>query len=217
MHYTHGVAIERELRYLCADDFQAPGQLAGLSLVKQVTNHHRDHYFDAAGERGQPLLASADCSLRIRIRQEGQMLVTFKRRLFAHGARAEREELEDVLAQTPLGVEQQFVETVRQYNSPALQAARTISGQQPLVFLFAIDNARLDTHYASDHGSVILSHDRLIYPDGSTEHRLEVELVSGEISLLDRIAVEFDEHYGLFAVDSDKVTEGARRFRALLG
>jgi hypothetical protein len=86
-----------------------------------------------------------------------------------------------------------------------------------MVFMFAIANERMDHHYRSADTHVVLSEDTITHPDGSVELRVEVEHVTGEPVVLERIHRELKALYpNLRRVKRGKLSEGRRRLAALL-
>jgi adenylate cyclase class IV len=214
-----GSHIENELRYYRPHDFEAGDELAGLVRASTQTNPHIDHYFDAASPTG-PLLRAAACSLRLRVKPNGEVLATFKRKLADVGARALREEHEQAVglgASTHVS-EAELTDIVEFTDADVLTRARTMVAAAPLQRMFAITNERIDHHYRSASTHIVLSEDHLTFSDGSFERRIEVELVKGEADFLERVHALLCQRYSdLCVCKRGKLSEGRRRHAALLG
>ena len=227
-----GEHVEQELRYYRPDGFRVPGRLGGLTLTESRPNPHRDRYFDGV-HKGRLVLRCDGYSLRVRTKATGELLATFKAKRPDQGARSQRAETESQVlcpaCERPAtrdgadgchicAAHDNYVALVAHGECAALSKARESADKVPLMFMFAIANDRVDHHYHGPGGAhVVLSEDFITYPDGSTERRVEVEHVTGDPQLLDRIDGELRGlHPSLRACKRGKLSEGRRRMAALL-
>jgi hypothetical protein len=215
---------EEELRYYRPQGFLVPDHLAGLPLQESRGNGHRDRYFDGL-RKGSLVLRSGGYSLRVRAKNDGIVVATFKAKNGADkGARSVRAETEGPITCPCEGAgclvcqaNDNYVALVANGQSLALEKARAVAGKTPLTFMFSIANDRVDHHYRSEHGHVVLSEDYVTYPDASIEHRIEVEHVQGNPDLLDTIDRQLCVTYPhLSACKRGKLSEGRRRMASLL-
>lgn len=222
-----GEHTEAELRYIAPENFGVPDMLGGMELRIERRNPHVDRYYEAPG--AGPLLRQAGASLRVRVKNDGQVLATFKLKLPDAGKRSLRQETESPVscpdcercaAECVCGLcstADNFTAMVNYASTPALSKARQLAGASSLVYLFTIENRRVDYHYSSADSHVVLSLDQITYPDGSAESRVEVEHVTGNPERLDAIHSELKELYpGIRRVKRGKLSEGRRRLSTLL-
>lgn len=108
-------------------------------------------------------------------------------------------------------------ESVNCAQNEALQAARRITGRHRLVELFSVSCFRTEHIYSSERGRLVLCDDRITYPDGSRERRVEVEILEGDEGLLqwaeERLRRSYPE---LEKAKRGKQSEARRRLRKLL-
>jgi hypothetical protein len=222
-HVPDGVVHdEHELRFLRPKGFELPAHLAGMPFKETKRNPHRDWYFDARVD-GQAALKAAGCSMRVRRRSDGSLTVTFKIKMSTDGARTVRREIEHQLFcpacdQTGCAICSEPTALLSAASGPAIEAARVIIGDKPMAHLFTIINDRTDHHYADDNGNhLCLSEDRLTYPDGSREKRVEVEHVSGSQRAMAKAQRQLVDAYPkMRAAPRGKLSEGRKRLHALL-
>jgi hypothetical protein len=226
LHRHHGADgvthDEHELRFLRPKRFEVPGRLAGLPFAETKPNPHRDWYFDALVD-GTAALRAARCSMRVRRRADGSLTATFKIKLSTDGARTVRREIEHQLFcpacdQRGCLVCQEPSALLSAASGPAIEAARSVIGDRPFAHLFTVLNDRVDHHYRDEDGNhLCLSEDRLTYPDGSGEQRVEVEHVAGSRKLLDRAEKELRGSYRkIRAAPRGKLSEARKRMHSLL-
>jgi inorganic triphosphatase YgiF len=151
-----GPEIERQY-VLHGDEPSLPPTVGGFSLHDREERRIRDTYLDTDGRD----LRGAGAVLRVRD-QNGRLLATYKGTgsLDDAGTRT-REEIEG-----PLGDDRDGHE--------AFVAARRHT-QEAFAVVGELHNDRSAFHYRDGGDAVELVLDRLTYPDGSTERRLEVE------------------------------------------
>jgi hypothetical protein len=228
-HRHHrGEHTETELRYYRPCEFAVPESLGGMARELSCPNPHVDRYYEAP-RNGAALLRDAGASLRVRVKSNGSVLSTFKLKLAEEGVCCRREETEGEVrcigcehpaVQCECGLctaADNYVLMVNLAASDALEKARELTGGAPMVFMFAISNDRMDHHYRSADTHVVLSEDTITHPDGSVELRVEVEHVTGEPVVLERIHRELKALYpNLRRVKRGKLSEGRRRLAALL-
>jgi CYTH domain len=222
MDHRHeaGEHLEEELRYYRPQDFRLPDTLGTLKHTSSKDNPHHDRYFDALGDAG-PLLRLNGCSLRLRAKPDGTFIATFKRKVKGAGDVSKRFESEAQVScghfhMCKCGIEHHHVELLQEDHIPG-KRAREVIGDAKLVFLFAISNDRVDHHYHSENSHVVLSEDYVTFPDGSTQERIEVELVHGQEGLLEDIAQELQALYpDLQVCKRGKLSDGRRRHVKLL-
>lgn len=208
-------AMELELRFMRPKRFKAPRAMAGMEKLSKTSRLHKDHYFDAPGPEGQPLLRQRRCTLRVRELSEGKALATFKQRGDSKIATA-RLETEQYLY-GPAADPSLFGESVNCTKNAALRAARSVCGTRRLVELFTVSCLRTEHTYRSEHGQIVLCEDRISYPDGSSERRIEVELIEGEEDLLARAEERLRRSYpSLKYAKRGKQSEARRRLAKLL-
>jgi len=213
------VAVEHELRYLRPSKFRVPQILCGLELLSSNRGVHRDHYFDGICD-GKPALRSKRCSLRVRYGADGRIVATFKQRAAKIDGvpGTARLETESVLAGPAFSAELIDL-SVNTAGELALAAARDAAGEGvQLVELFKVTNDRRNHHYTGPDGQhLILSEDHIIYPDGSTQRRVEVEVAGGDPSMLADADRQLRARYGkLREAPRGKASEARRRLAALL-
>lgn len=209
--------LELELRFLRPKQFTCPDRLAGLELVSSSRAVHRDHYYDAADNKGRPILQRKSCSLRVRKQGPEQALLTFKQRAEQSSTGVARLETQGELY-GPVVCDELLPATVNHLSHPALNAARRLVGDHQLVELFTISCDRTDHVYRGREGELVLSEDRITYPDGSHEERIEVELVRGGPELLVKAERKLRRRHSALRVASrGKHNEARRRLGNLLG
>lgn len=208
-------ALELELRFMRPKGFKAPRALAGMEKVGKRSRLHTDHYFDAPDQDGKPILKARRCTLRVRQLEEGRALVTFKQRGKSKLATA-RLETEEYL-HGPAADPALLGESVNYTENAGLKAARSVIGKSRLVELFRISCLRTEHSYRSERGELTLCDDRITYPDGSSERRIEVELIEGDEQLLGWAEERLRRSYpSLERAPRGKQSEGRRRLSKLL-
>lgn len=192
--------FEHELQYYLPENFAAPVTLAGMSYIGSKTSVHHDEYFDL-----DEILKAQRSSFRLRRKDNGEVEATFKRRPSKdrNGAKAVRFELNH-----PGG--ENF-----EPGNPSVAAMLAITCGQLPEYQFTIENTRTDHHYRDQQGNqAALSEDRVVYPDGSRDERLEVEMVQGDEALLGVCENELLENYELSPVKRGKLSEARKRSQA---
>lgn len=208
-------AMELELRFMRPKRFKAPRALAGMERISKTSRLHKDHYFDAPGPDGRPILRQSRCTLRVRELSEGKALATFKQRGESKIATA-RLETEQYLY-GPAANPSLLEESVNYTQNAAFRAARSLCGTGRLVELFTVSCLRTEHTYRSERGQLILCEDRITYPDGSAERRIEVELIEGEEELLAWAEERLRRSYpSLKYAKRGKQSEARRRLAKLL-
>lgn len=169
--------LERELRLLSHPGFLPPSSLVGLPLLGSQDGEHLDAYFDVE-RKGRWLLETQRCRLRVRQFPDGRTVCQIKvkcGRQHAVTKRRERTSAILYLAGRPLDRE-----------NPTVRRALKMSGGRLPSLQFQLLVHRTDYHYlARDGAHLVLSVDLVDYPDGSSEHRVEVEVSHGPPALLD--------------------------------
>lgn len=162
--------IEIETRYIKPEGFKPPRSLCGMFRGKKRVEEYTDYYYDAPGEDGQPMLKQRKVTLRMRKYSSGEAIATLKERGIGSEVGVARKETE-----APLG---------EAGDNPALRKAEELTQGRELKELFRIECVRANYLYKGEKGELMLSEDKVLYPDGSQEERVEIELISGPISLL---------------------------------
>jgi inorganic triphosphatase YgiF len=151
------MAVEVERQWIAPDDVALPAQVGPFAGGDDEEREIVDTYLDTADRA----IREGGGRLRLRV-QNGRRLATFKRSLEgpADGIRR-REELEDEVGDDPEA-------------SAPFRAARAIAGG-PLEEVGTLRTARTAREFR--HGDLVVEAtiDRLRYPDGSTETRVEAE------------------------------------------
>jgi inorganic triphosphatase YgiF len=185
-----GVEIERQ--WLAPDDVELPDRIGPFEAAEVEQREIVDTYLDTA----EFALREGGARLRIRV-QDGRRLATFKRSLEgpADGVRR-REEIEGAADGDPEA-------------SDAFRAARGLS-TDALVAVGTLHTARSARAYR--HGSHVVEAtiDRLRYPDGSSETRVEAE---GDEQSVEAFAREL-EHV-VTGIEPAATTKGAELSRRL--
>jgi inorganic triphosphatase YgiF len=185
-----GVEIERQ--WLAPEDVELPDRIGPFEGADVEQRTIVDTYLDTA----ESSLRDAGARLRIRV-QDGRPLATLKRSLEgpADGIRR-REEIEGPADGDP-------------EHSDAFRAARALSGD-PLVPVGTLHTARSARDYR--HGSLVVEAtiDRLEYPDGSRETRVEAE---GDEESVEAFARELEQTVP--GIEPAATTKGAELSRRL--
>jgi inorganic triphosphatase YgiF len=169
------LAMEIELQYLyrSSDPIMVPAELAGFALAESLSFEIIDRFFDSS----ELEIRRAGCSLRVR-RQSNlpHPLLTWKgpseRR--ADGAR-QREEVEVPIDHVPTdGAE--IVDTLRRYSLWELvRDAAGLDDDVDIEPIGELKNRRSSHLYVQGMHRLELAWDRLTYPVGDPQVRLEVE------------------------------------------
>ena len=188
---TAGFEIERQWR--ARHDLVLPEAIGAWQAVDDGEHRLVDHYYDTAD------LTLAGQRARLRVRRTGYAEVaTLKRRVPSGGRLRRRIEIEGPFDADP--------ET-----SVAFVAARLLT-LHPLGPIGRIVTARTTRVYARDERTVEIAHDRVSYPVGGDEWRLEAEGRAADVReiarLLERMAL------GLAPVRRGKVQTLLRRCAA---
>jgi inorganic triphosphatase YgiF len=151
------MSVEIERQWLAPDDVELPDHVGPFAAAEVEQREIVDTYLDTADFA----LRAGGARLRIRV-QDGRTLATFKRSLEgpADGVRR-REEIEGAADGDP-------------EDSEAFRAARALSAD-PLVPVGTLHTARAARVYRHGAHAVEATIDRLRYPDGSRETRVEAE------------------------------------------
>lgn len=210
---------EREFRYLRPSSFQVPAALAGLRLTGTDRDVHRNHYFDAAVD-GRPALRDARCSLRVRSAVDGSAQATLKIKSQRKLADGEVDVMEvEAALYGPASSPALFAQAVNTLAHPAFDAARRIAGPDAtFVELLTVDCDRRNHHFTDDRGNhLVLSEDDIVYPDGSRERRIEIELKHGTEKALAKADRHLRRAYPkIKPAARGKLSEGRRRLARLL-
>jgi inorganic triphosphatase YgiF len=184
-----GIEIERQ--WLAPDDVELPDRIGAFAAGAHEERSIVDTYLDTADRA----LREAGGRLRIRV-QNGRTLATFKRSLegAADGVRR-REEVEGSAEGDPEA-------------SDAFRAARALTGGA-LLEVGTLHTARRAREYRDGPRVVEAVVDRLRYPDGSTETRVEAE--GDEASVVAFAAVLEQTVPGIEPAATTKGAELARR------
>lgn len=164
--------IEIETRYLRPQGFKPPKSLSGMFRGKKTVEEYVDHYYDARGEDGKPILRKQKATLRLRKYSSGETVATFKERGFESEVGVARRETEARLTEPD--------------RNPAIAKAEKLTQGKELKELFRIECTRVNYTYKDEQGELQLSEDSVSYPDGSQEERVEVELKEGPEWLLQK-------------------------------
>jgi uncharacterized protein YjbK len=186
-----GFEIERQWR--SQPGVRLPAEIGEWSCVRALDERLLDHYFDTADME----LHRRRVRLRVR-RSEALRYSTLKRRISTTSGLRRRVEIEGPCAHDP--------ET-----SAAFIAARLLT-LQPFVEIGRIITARTTSVYVSQGRAVEIVRDRVTYPIGQDEWRLEVE---GEADDVNHIALLLERlRLGLAPVRRGKVQTLLRRSAA---
>lgn len=202
---TPGTHLELELRYVAGEPIGVPAALGPLRLnERRAVATHVDHYFDTSTKKLGGRLRKSGASLRLRAREDGSCLTTFKEKLpDGPAGETRRRETEAELCSLELDP-----------TAAPVRRALEIAGDRPLRHLFSVTNSRRNSHYRGAWGEVVLSEDSLVYPDGERELRVELELVSGPAELLEICGRELEQlHPDLARARCGKRSQACRRLR----
>lgn len=195
---------EWERQFLLTDpaSFAHPAQLAGTVHRASVEWELSDTYLDTC----DGALRRWGWTVRIRERRGAPALCTVKgpKTRHAHGiaGRAERE--------TPMAGRD--LDACRDVLGASPELVAIIGGLERLEVVGTLHNARIAHEYACPYrGALELVVDRLHYPVGPDEHRVEVELKDGPLELLEIAAAECAAHPALTDPRRGKRKELVRR------
>jgi hypothetical protein len=189
--------VEIELQYLYdADGAElVPVELAGFALAGSTRFHLLDPYHDTEALD----LRRAGCSLRVRQAHDlGAPRVVWKgaaaRR--ADGSK-ERDETEIPLDEVPADGDALARLLTRFHLWEAIAAAAGIDAGTPLHAIGDLRNHRSSHTYVQGLHRLELTWDRLVYPVGPPETRVEVEArTESEARFLERVDAELRELFG---------------------
>jgi hypothetical protein len=201
--------VEIELQYLYAADGAelVPIELAGFALAESTSFQILDTYYDSDALA----LRRAGCSLRIRqahnVARPGLVWKGVATRR-ADGAK-QRDETEIPLDEVPSnGVE--LARLVGRFHLwEAIAAAAGINADAPLHAIGELRNHRSSHMYVQGLHRLELTWDRLVYPVGPPQTRVEVEArTEAEARFLERVDAELQE---LFSGRLTPATQGKSR------
>jgi inorganic triphosphatase YgiF len=186
------MSIEIERQWLAPDDVELPDRIGPFEAGEVEQREIADTYLDTA----ELALREAGARLRIRV-QDGRTLATFKRSLEGPADDVRRrEEIEGAADGDPEA-------------SDAFRAARALS-TDPLVPVGTLHTARSARAYRHRAHAVEATIDRLRYPDGSRETRVEAEGDEQSVEAFARELVQI-----LSGIEPAKTTKGAELARRL--
>jgi hypothetical protein len=201
--------MEIELQYVYAADGAelVPIELAGFSLAESASFQILDTYYDS----GALALRRAGCSLRVR-----QAHNLARPRLVWKGAATrrpdgakERDETEIPLDVVPPGSEELARLLARFHLWEAIVEAADVEEGTPLHVIGELRNHRSSHTYVQGLHRLELTWDRLSYPVGPPETRIEVEArTESEARFLERVDAELRELFGTRLVPA---TQGKSR------
>jgi inorganic triphosphatase YgiF len=189
-------AGEIELQYVFDGDDPpvVPVELADLILARSENRDLLDTYYDTADLE----LRNAGCTLRVRqTEDETPPVLTWKGSSRRSGRAKERKEVELPLRR-PVKDGEELVEVLRHYKLwREVRKAADLSDDAELREIGRLRNRRSAHTYASGLHRLELTWDRLEYPTGPAESRLEVEVKSDATRrYLARVADELEKVYG---------------------
>jgi inorganic triphosphatase YgiF len=184
-----GVEIERQ--WIAPDDVELPDRIGPFEATDVEQRSITDTYLDTP----ESALREGGARLRIRV-QDGRRLATFKRSLEGPADDTRRrEEIEGAADGDP-------------ELSEAFRAARALSAD-PLVPVGTLHTARSARDYRDGSHVVEATIDRLRYPDGSRETRVEAE---GDEESVEAFARELEQVVlGIVPAATTKGAELSRR------
>lgn len=202
--------IEVELRFLAAAGLPTAATIgrvapAGLKLLERGKRRlHSDVYCDTA----QLGLRAAGANLRLRTGPLGERWVTLKQKTHGGHKGALNVRLESEVLLPPGALAED--------SEPWLEAKLLTNREiRPMLQVATLREEHL---FGDDHGNqAVMALDIVTYPDGSVEHRLEVEMRIGTPQLL-RLAEEDLRRQlrGLKAAPRGKRSEAIRRLPQLV-